>query len=854
MATSNGDVAGQSTVRASTNARLGDTDQSTGHARTFAPARVEPGDTTIDWGGLPCDHDGLASTLVADPEIGPSSPARTVGPYFLVSRLGGGSQGEVWRAFRMEPYFRSVALKILWPSVAIEHDRVERFRKEAERGGKLLDPALLPILDYGEDDRFAYIAMPLIEGFTLSQVITQRQACLKGETPNDLHRLAILPEVDYLRAIAAVLARIARGLEGAHREHIVHRDVKPSNILLDRERPERAFLSDFGLARDLDDATISSGRGEAGTPIYMAPEKLLGQGSIDEIRGDIYSFGVTLFESITCERPIKVPTGLHRSSWPALIAAAEPSRPRTIDPKIPRDLEAVTLKAMDRNPALRYASAAELADDLDRFVAGEPVLARPPGRVRRAWRRVRRHRRALLAAVAVALVVATALLVRRISHQITAAGASEARREARSLLGDGRIEEAGELAIRAHDRDPSHPDSARLVEDVTFALLGELRDASAYESPTRAWHALRVWRKLGSQNTNVGKAILAEFQLQRLDILVRPGALVAFHPLRPDGEPASGAPLYLRRSDPQSTSLTFEEVIPGPYWVTVSDPETGGFFERPFVVPRRTQPGTIPLDLSLRVPPSRNQNLVRIAGGTLQMGSDDPKLREAYPRHAVEVSAFEIDRTEVTSAQFEEFLGEHPRLDPIRRKLWGGGAPRDDRRDWPVTNVTYEEAMEFAAWRGCRLPTEAELEWVARGTVGRTAPPNSAPGWTPEGPAWSGLHGVWSEPLDAVETPRGTVFGLFGNASELTLLRYRPYVSVSGIRPFSSAWYGFTIRCGLVNTPETGQASLLSCLRRGSALPDQRNSLVGFRCARSLHPRVPLPTSLTVHSSRGVDR
>jgi formylglycine-generating enzyme required for sulfatase activity len=247
--------------------------------------------------------------------------------------------------------------------------------------------------------------------------------------------------------------------------------------------------------------------------------------------------------------------------------------------------------------------------------------------------------------------------------------------------------------------------------------------------------------------------------------------------------------------------------------------------------------------------------MVAIAAGELMMGSSDlvqngdpanAMVPPEYPRHAVNVETCYLDPTEVTNRAFEAFLTT-TRRDDWRNEVWPEtGRPDPDRLDWPVTNIRYEQAVEYAAWRGCRLPEEKELEWAARGPQGRKAPP-AGPQGAPRDPLeWMKLHPVQSDPIDRIDTPAGPLFGLYGNAGELTLLRYRPYPTRLGYRHYSSHWMGYVVRSGMMLDSQTLQPTFLGYIRRGTQLPEMSNPLVGFRCARSLRPRVgPVPLKLT---------
>jgi eukaryotic-like serine/threonine-protein kinase len=294
-------------------------------------------------------------------------PGIRFGPFRLIRRLGRGAQGDVWKARRHEPYLDIVALKVLSPALARQPHRLAQFRREAERGTRLVGPSLLQVFEFGEIDGFPYMAMPFVEGTTLQQVIRRRQTYLKGEAVDLVHRLISMEEELYLPTAARVMSKAARALGLVHACHVAHRDVKPANILLDGHRACGVYLCDLGLGRDLEIATSEQMRDGAGTPMYMAPERLL-KAPANEILCDLYSLGVTLFETFTLGRPFDPPGELPLACLSAKLASTKPKEPRKLKPDLPADLEAIILKAMARNPRDRHQSAQEVAGELDQFL------------------------------------------------------------------------------------------------------------------------------------------------------------------------------------------------------------------------------------------------------------------------------------------------------------------------------------------------------------------------------------------------------------------------------------------------------------------------------------------------------
>ena len=162
-----------------------------------------------------------------------------VGRYHLIEPLGQGSQGVVWKAVQLEPRIELVALKLLMPAGSCDPRKLARFRREAERGARMDHPAILPTYEFGQDGGVVFFAMPLVDGVALSQILDQRRQYRAGQPPLQLHRLAVLSEPRYIDAVARVLVRVAWALEDAHAIRVVHCDVKPANILLDRSNEER---------------------------------------------------------------------------------------------------------------------------------------------------------------------------------------------------------------------------------------------------------------------------------------------------------------------------------------------------------------------------------------------------------------------------------------------------------------------------------------------------------------------------------------------------------------------------------------------------------------------------------------
>ncbi len=314
-----------------------------------------------------------------------------LGEYEIEEEIGRGGFGVVYLA-RQTSLDRPVALKVLYRNLIHTQDQITRFEREARAAAKLDHSNIVSVYAWGEDDDDFYIAQQLIgHGRTLADELAGLR---EGTT---------VP-TGYFRRVADVCAKVARALHHSHDRGIVHRDVKPSNILLDHT--EEPFLGDFGLAKVEDGLELSRTGDLAGSPYYLSPEQADSRfGEVSPL-SDVYSLGVALYESLTLTQPF---SGTSAHEIVRKILSEEPARPSRLQPRVPEELETICLKAMEKDPERRYADAGAMGADLQAFLEGEPIAAQPISSVRRAMRRVRRHRwriaASLVALVALAVVV-----------------------------------------------------------------------------------------------------------------------------------------------------------------------------------------------------------------------------------------------------------------------------------------------------------------------------------------------------------------------------------------------------------------------------------------------------------------
>lgn len=335
-----------------------------------------------------------------------------LGEYVLLEPIGAGGMGAVYRA-RDRRLGRDVALKLLSPQLARDAASLERFEREGRATAMLDHDHIVTVYDVGSESGRHYIAMQLVEGRSLADLVRDGP---------------LVPQ----RA-ARILAEVANGVQSAHDAGILHRDLKPHNVLVE-SATGRALVVDFGIAKLVEQEDELTRTGDVmGTPAYMAPEQARDSGAVTSST-DVYALGATLYFLLTGRAPFSAATVLLLLK---LVTEAEPVRPSRLNPSVDPDLETICLKCLEKETRARYASAAEFEAELRRFLRGEPILARPISRPARLWRWCRRNRRiASLAAVAILAVVST-LVATTIGYVTTSAArvrAERGYREARSAV------------------------------------------------------------------------------------------------------------------------------------------------------------------------------------------------------------------------------------------------------------------------------------------------------------------------------------------------------------------------------------------------------------------------------------
>jgi hypothetical protein len=431
-----------------------------------------------------CDgDDGLAAEVAArldleDFVLGSGPPSRvehiapeSIADYDILALLGSGGMGSVYLA-RQRSLNRQVALKILRPEFVEDPMRRLRFTREAQLTAALDHPHIVPVYDTGETEGQVYLVMKRLHGCTLAEAMADMPA----------------------QEVARTGAQVARALHAAHEVGIVHRDIKPSNIQIE---DGHAYVLDFGLARADADLTVTGTGQMPGTLAYMPPENFRSDEAVIDPRGDIYSLGATLYECLAGHPPF--PKN-HPHELVRKVLVEDP--PRLELHHSERDLVTIVERAMDKLPARRFANARELADDLERFLNGEPILSRPPSTLAKVAKLARRHRLKTVA-LATALVLSAVFAI-----QLWRAAQHERQQRQRQVVAIHRLIADGR-------------------PDLALAQIAALdADEQDVELHDHAWHA----RSLLAREALLDRITLdGRYQLTTRDAAIR-AELVAAHP------------------------------------------------------------------------------------------------------------------------------------------------------------------------------------------------------------------------------------------------------------------------------------------------------------------------------------
>ncbi len=648
---------------------------------------------------------------------GESFDPERLGDYRLIREVGRGGMGIVYEAEQVSLQ-RTVALKVLPPHLTLTDTRVQRFQREAQASAKLQHPGIVPILGVGEVRDVHFFAMEYIEGQSLQDRLEAWRAEERGRR-------------DFREALE-IVAQLSDALQYAHEHGVIHRDVKPQNVLLGKSGVPR--LVDFGLAKVLGEESVSLSGELVGTPYYMSPEQALAKRVPVDARTDVFSAGVVLYELLTLKRPFE---GRTPQEVLFQITFKEPRPMRTHDPRIPKDLEVICAKAMDKNPQHRYESAGAFGDDLRRFLAHEAIQARPPSFGQRTVRFARRHRLWIVAAsIAVLASLVGFTVADRASErshldralaplrELAAVNALESRpvdELQAALRGVSRVRASFASLGRAPTElldgleQRIHAVGAKLRSEGLARLAAGRAERGAHSDfdYVSGWLRLREASQLLPGDAELSAQSHWSQLLPRLTVRV-PASSAG--PVEVSLIPIDG--LNGRALAPQSLGpapVNDLPVAPGYYRIVARGPE--GHAECTRYLQRRGQ--TVTVEPTLRPTSRVLEGMVRIDAGPFTFGhGTDASEGPLFAQRTEHVEAFWIDAEEVSNARYRAFCDATGHPYPT---FWS--EPYEPAWDeLPVIGVSFFDAQAYAEWAGKRLPTLYEWERAARGSSGREVP------------------------------------------------------------------------------------------------------------------------------------
>jgi formylglycine-generating enzyme required for sulfatase activity len=659
---------------------------------------LAPGSSVVD-GSTAAYVQHKAASLGAEPERPLESVA--VPGYEILGMLGRGGMGVVYKA-RHLVLKRTVALKMVLAGGHADARELARFRLEAEAVARLQHPNIVQIHEVGAADGHPYCALEFVEGGSLAGKIAGRP----------------LPAPEAARLLEA----LARAVHLAHSRNVVHRDLKPANVLLAADGTPK--ITDFGLARQLDSDSGQTQAGTViGTPSYMAPEQASGSSHEAGTPADVYALGAILYECLSGRPPFKGKTVVETLDQ---VRTQEPAPPSRWHPNVPPDLETICLKCLRKEPEKRYASAAELADDLGRYQRGEAIQARPAGRLERAVKWVKRNPVVTGAALAVVLALALGTTVSYLKYLDAEQqkGIAEERRKDAVKQTDI-AEERRKDADRQKRIALEEAKRAKKARDFLVSIF-ELADANGIRGTMTARQILEdaekripvVFAAEPKLRADLLKAIETVYakitEKAPLAMLLQVRGTVRLQSARnPKQKAVPQALLYA--GDRLNLAADAQVQL-----VSLSDQHKERLKPNRQVTIRRK--GCEPAEAVQERDTSVPMTFVRLPKGTFYMGWDGQK--KGVKTQIKE--DFEIAVHDVTQGQWQRVMGHNPSM--FSRFGQGWNAVKDiydeELKLYPVENVSWDNAQRFITklneqeqGRGYRyrLPTEAEWEYACRG-------------------------------------------------------------------------------------------------------------------------------------------